>query len=214
MKPPLPLDDRLDRVTQHIIRARLFLDLWFYFEGENTRSRIIETMQDYSEFFRFTPHAYLVSYVIYMAGAFDASQGTISLKHLVSEVMSSGPLNDEDVVSVRTLMAEADPIVNKLRTLRHKAFAHKDAHISYNNVFKIAAITPDQLRELTEIALKVAERLLLARGTQSPILHQSSPRGGGGDDEGVGRSTAIACSRAASNEGCNLEGPVSGGLGV
>jgi hypothetical protein len=29
---PLSLNQRLDRIGQHIVRARLFLDLWFYFE--------------------------------------------------------------------------------------------------------------------------------------------------------------------------------------
>jgi hypothetical protein len=68
---PLPLNQRLDHIGQHIVRARLFLDLWFYFEERVSRRKIIETMQKYSEFFIFTPHAYLVAYVIYMAGVFD-----------------------------------------------------------------------------------------------------------------------------------------------
>jgi hypothetical protein len=58
---PLPLNQRLDRIGQHIVRARLFLDLWFYFEERDSRRQIIETMREYNEFFRFTPHAYLVA---------------------------------------------------------------------------------------------------------------------------------------------------------
>src|SRR5438045_7754184 len=91
---PLPLDVRLDRVAQHILRARLFFDLWFYFEGQGTRRKIFETMDEYSEFFRFTPHAYLVSYVIYMAGVFDKRSDTITLVHLIPEVKKAGSLND------------------------------------------------------------------------------------------------------------------------
>jgi hypothetical protein len=71
---PLPLNQRLDHIGQHIVRARLFLDLWFYFEERVSRRKIIETMQKYSEFFIFTPHAYLVAYVIYMAGVFDKNR--------------------------------------------------------------------------------------------------------------------------------------------
>jgi hypothetical protein len=68
---PLPLNERLDRIGQHIVRGRLFLDLWFYFEEQDSRGKIIETMREYNEFFRFTPHAYFVTYAIYMAGVFD-----------------------------------------------------------------------------------------------------------------------------------------------
>jgi hypothetical protein len=45
---PLPLNDRLDRIGQHIVRARLFLDLWFYFEGKDSRGKIIDSRREYS----------------------------------------------------------------------------------------------------------------------------------------------------------------------
>jgi hypothetical protein len=92
---PLPLNQRLDRIGQHIVRARLFLDLWFYFEERVSRRKIIETMQEYSEFFIFTPHAYLVAYVIYMAGVFDKRRDTISLRPLVREVKKAGQLQGQ-----------------------------------------------------------------------------------------------------------------------
>ena len=44
---PIPLNQRLDRIGQHIVRARLFLDLWFYFEGDSRR-KIIEIMQEFA----------------------------------------------------------------------------------------------------------------------------------------------------------------------
>jgi hypothetical protein len=164
MKKPLPLDQRLDRIAQHIIRARLFLELWFYFEERDSRRAIIETMRDYNEFFRFAPHAYLVAYIIYLAGAFDYRTDTISLFPLTREMKGAGHLKGQDAARVDALLDEAKPIADKVTILRHKAFAHRDAHISYNDVFKLAAVKPAQLRELTEIALKIANRLLLARG--------------------------------------------------
>jgi hypothetical protein len=166
MKQSLPLNDRLERLAQHVIRSRLFLDLWFYFEGADTRPNIIETMRDYNEFFRFTPHAYLVAYVIYIAGSFDTRRGTISFAHLVPQVKAAGHLEGRNAAEVDALMAQAQPVADKVRILRHRAFAHKDAHISYNDVFKLAAVKPDQLRELTDVALRIANRLLLACGLQ------------------------------------------------
>lgn len=157
----LPLNDRLDRIGQHIVRARLFLDLWFYFEEEDSRCKIINTMQEYSEFFRFTPHAYLVTYVIYMAGVFDKRKDTISLTSLIREIKARGHFKEHNAVDA--LMVEAKPIADKVAILRHNAIAHRSSHISYNDVFKLAAVTPYQLRDLTDLALKIANRLLLAR---------------------------------------------------
>jgi hypothetical protein len=167
---PLPLNERLDRIGQHIVRARLFLDLWFYFEERNSRRKIIETMREYNEFFRFTPHAYLVAYVIYMAGVFDKRRDTISLAPLVREVRAAGHLKSPDAATVDALLLEAKPIADKVAILRHKAFAHRSAHISYNDVFKMASVKPNQLRDLTDMALKIANRLLLARGLQDQFF--------------------------------------------
>jgi hypothetical protein len=85
----LPLDERLYRASQHVVRARLFLDLWFYFEEKTTRARIIETMRDYNEFFRFTPHAYLFAYVMHIAAMFDRTKDTISLTRLANEMKAA-----------------------------------------------------------------------------------------------------------------------------
>jgi hypothetical protein len=163
---PLPLNQRLDRIGQHIVRARLFLDLWFYFEERDSRCKIIETMREYNEFFRFTPHAYFVAYVIYMAGVFDKRPGTISLPPLVREVKTLGQLKGQDAAAVDALLVGAKSVVDKVLILRHEAFAHRSAHISYNDVFTMAAVKPDELRDLTDKALKIANRLLLARGLE------------------------------------------------
>jgi hypothetical protein len=163
---PLPLNVRLDRIGQHIVRARLFLDLWFYFEERTSRRKIIETMLEYNEFFRFTPHGYFVAYVIYMAGVFDKRADTVSFAPLVREVKAAGHLKGQDAAVVDALLVDAKPIAEKVIMLRHKAFAHRSAHISYNDVFKMAAVKPNQLRDLTNIALKTINRLLQVRGLQ------------------------------------------------
>jgi AbiU2 len=163
---PLPLNARLDRIGQHIVRARLFLDLWFYFEGRDSRRKIIDTMRDYNEFFRFTPHAFFVTYVIYMAGVFDKRRSTIALAPLIREVKAAERVKVHDFATIDALLVEAKPIADKVAILRHKAFAHRSAHISYNDVFKLAAVRPDELRDVTDMALRIANRLLLVRGLQ------------------------------------------------
>jgi hypothetical protein len=155
----LSLNERLDRVAQHIM-ARLVLDLWFYFEEDRSRREIIETMREYNEFFRFTPHAYLVTYVVYMAGAFETRQDTISLVALVREMKATGKLRGHDEATASSLLSAARPIVRKVAILRNNAIAHRSVSMSYNDVFKLAAVTPGDLRDITDIALKIANQLL------------------------------------------------------
>jgi hypothetical protein len=160
----LTLEERLYRAGQHVVRAGLFLDLWFYFEEKTTRAKIIETMRDYNEFFRFTPHAYFVAYVVHIAAMFDRRRDTISLPRLAKEMKAAGLIQRQEAAEVDALLDKAAPIAAKVTILRHCAFAHRRASISYDDVFKLAAVKPDQLRDLTVVALKIANRLLLARG--------------------------------------------------
>lgn len=161
---PLPLNERLDRIGQHIVRARLFLDLWFYFEGRDSRRKIIETMREYHEFFRFAPHSYFVTYVTYIHGVFEQRRDTINLGSLVREMKAARCLKAQDAATVDALRAQAKPIADKVAILRHKAIAHRSAHIRFDDVYKMAQVKPDQLRDLTDLALKIANHLLLAAG--------------------------------------------------
>jgi hypothetical protein len=123
-------------------------------------------MRKYNEFFRFTPHAYLVTYVVYMAGAFETRQDTISLVALVREMKEMGKLSAEGEATVSGLMSSAKSIARKVAILRNNAIAHRTVSMSYNDVFALAAVTPAELRGITDMALKVANLLLVSFGLQ------------------------------------------------
>jgi AbiU2 len=168
--PPLPLDERLYRAGQHVVLSRLFFDLWFYFGGAETRPKIIETMGEYNEFFRFTPHAYFVAYVVHIAAMFERRRDTINLMRLAHEMKAARLIPVQVIAELDALLAEATPIASKVTILRHYAFAHRSATISYDAAFKKAAVTAAQLRDLTELALKIANRLLMARGLKDEVF--------------------------------------------
>jgi AbiU2 len=161
--PALPIDDRIERAAQLVLRARIFFDIWFYFESRDTRPAILDTMQEYSEFFRFAPYAHLIAFVVSIAAVFDKRRGTISLPHLVNEMKRGGLLSTEAQIEVDKLFTQAEPLSSKVAILRHNAFAHRSAAISYDDIFKMAAVTPFEMRELTDVALKLANQLARTR---------------------------------------------------
>ncbi len=59
---------------------------------------------------------------------------------------------------------------SKLAILRSNLFAHRSISISYEDVFSKAAITADQLRDLTVAGLQVVNLLLVASGLQEQIF--------------------------------------------
>lgn len=186
--PALPLKARIDLVAKHVIRARLFLDLWFYFEEDRSRREIFETMEEYGEFFRFASHAYLVTYVVYVAGVFETRRDTISFDTLIREMKATGQLVGQGE-AVSSLLSSAKPIAKKVAILRNKAVAHRTISMSYNDVFKLADVTPGELRDITDIALKIANRLLLSCDLQDQEF-TDLPR-----EDAVSMMTALARTR-------------------
>jgi hypothetical protein len=171
MASPLPFDERLERAAQLVVRSRIFYDIWLYFEGEETRPAIIETMRCFNEFFRFESHAHFVAFVVHIAALFERRRDTINLPLLVSEMKLTNLLSAECAAEVDTLVSQSEQLASKVIIMRSNLFAHRSATLSYADAFKKAAITANQLRDLTEIALKIANRLMLARNRNSHFFN-------------------------------------------
>jgi hypothetical protein len=168
----LPIDERLERAAQLVLRSRIFFDIWFYFEGENTRPAILDTMNCFSEFFRFDPHAHFVAFIVHIAALFEKRNATINLPDLTRELKQSHLISAQAASAVDALLNQADQLAPKVRILRSNLFAHRSAVLSYDEAFKKAAITPDQMRDLTEIALQIANHLLLARELRDHFFNE------------------------------------------
>lgn len=170
----LPIDQRLYRAAQLVTRSRSFYDIWRYLEDRETLRVTIDTMQCFSEFFRFAPHAHFVAFVVHIAALFEKRKDTISLPRLAKEMKARKLISTKDAADVDTLLKEAQQVATKVAILRNNLFAHRSATVSYAAAFKKAAVTADQLRALTEISLKIANRLLAARGRNGQIFNQYS----------------------------------------
>jgi hypothetical protein len=171
MLNPLPINAQIERAAQIVVRARIFYDIWLYFEGTDTRPTIIDTMQRFSEFFRFDPHAHFVAFVIHIAALFENRKDTINLPRLVKDTIIAAPISTQIATKTKTLLSQAKPLASKAAILRSNLFAHRSATLTYSEAFKKAAVTANQLRDLTEIALAIANHLLRARGLSDQFFN-------------------------------------------
>jgi hypothetical protein len=166
----LPLDERLERAGQLVVRARIFYDLWFTFEDAKTRPATLDVTERFGAFFAFDPHAHFVAFVVHIAALFERRYGTINLQGLAKEAKEAN-LIPAQAAEIDALFDEAAPLVSKVTLLRSNLFAHRSATLPYDAVFKKANVTADQLRDLTDIALKIVNRLLLARGLRDHMFN-------------------------------------------
>jgi hypothetical protein len=152
-----------------------FFDIWWLYNGANTRPDIMATMNQYSEFFRFDDHAHFVSFIVHIAALFDNRRDTISLPRLVREAQSSTRIPATTVDCARPMLTRALSLSGKVAILRHNLFAHRSASLSYGDAFRQASVTVDELRELTETAMDLVNQLLVALG-EPEQLHHTFPR--------------------------------------
>ena len=171
----LTLEERIDRAAQHVVRANLFYQLWWYYEGSATRPAILDTMNRFSDFFRIDSHAHLVALVVYIHGLFESRKDTINFDRLRRDLIKDNRISAPKSAEIELLIEQAKSIASKVAKLRHEAIGHRTASSSYNEVFALAAIKPNEFLELTEIALKIANRLLKATG-QSDQVFRDLPR--------------------------------------
>jgi hypothetical protein len=160
----LPIDERLKEAAQLVSRSRIFLDIWFYFESRDTRRAIIDTMNCFSQYFKFDAHAHFVAFIVHIAALFENRTDTINLPDLARELKQSNLISTQAAADVDALLGQADQLAPKVRILRNKLFAHRSAFLSYDEAFKEAAVKPMQMRDLTEMALKIVNYLLRSRG--------------------------------------------------
>src|SRR5437868_4343944 len=150
MAQHLPLDDRIRTASELLKRARIFFDVWWLYEGQATRSGILDAMNEFPDYFRFDSHAQFVAHIVHMAMLYEGRGDTTNLYALKKELIAR--LDAKALASLDQLFANAQPIEKKVRILRNNVFAHRSARITYDDVFKMAKVTPDQLRELTQIS--------------------------------------------------------------
>lgn len=156
-RPPLAFDTRVDTAAQLATRARIFLDVWWYYDGP-TRGDILPSLNRYSEFFKFDPHAHFVSFIVHLSALFENRDDTINIPQLLSEAVSVG-VRQEVVDRMQARLLRTEAVVPKTIILRSNLFAHRTATLSYDEVFRIAKVTPDELRALSDSSIEVMNEL-------------------------------------------------------
>lgn len=128
-------------------------------------------MNLYSEFFRFDIDGHLTAFIVSAANLIKRRKDTINLPSLASEVLKTYRLSAQDKLMVNELLSSAAAIEPSIMILRNKIFAHRSRFLPYKSAFKEAELTPNQLRDLTETILKLADRLLLAANLKTVVAN-------------------------------------------
>lgn len=145
------------------LRCHTHLALWRVTAGVEGRARHREVLEDHWEHIRFLEDGQLFTAVIELHSLLDANPATINLPHLTEALEAEqGPQP-----LIRQALAEIAPTFAKLRLLRNGVYAHRTKRKAYADMFRQAAITPDQLQELVVMAIKISNELRESIGLEA-----------------------------------------------
>lgn len=137
------------------LRCHAHLSLWRLTAGVEGRTRHRQVLENHWEHMRFLEHGQLFTAVIELHSLLDANPATINLPHLTDAAEAKfGPWP-----LIRRALTDLEPTFAKLRILRNGVYAHRTKRKAYADMFKQAAITPDQLHELVVAAIRISNEL-------------------------------------------------------
>lgn len=174
LKKELPLRERLRTATQLASRTRVFFDIWWHYEGIDTRGEILDRLNVYPEFFRFDIHAHFVSFIIHIAALFEERTDSVNIRKLVEDSARQLPIPTSSKVKIARALVGAKSTIPKISILRGNLFAHRSAKISYKRAFELADVTPDELRALSDCSFQVLDLLAREMSEPGPVHNDSA----------------------------------------
>lgn len=173
--PPIELDRQLEIVTQQVIRASIYFDLWWFYQSADTRPRIVNTLNDFGDFFRFDEHAQFVSMIIHCGAIWDNTNGAVGLVTLSRKILNPKKSISDKAISEKMLKYQSEAAA--LITIRNEAIAHRSATFDYSDAFKRAQLVPGTLPKAMASWLIVINELRAKRN-----LHEEAFSTGPLDD--------------------------------
>jgi hypothetical protein len=150
----LPIDDQITSAAKLAVRARVHCGLWWTTASAEGRVLFHEALDEHWGAWRFVEHAQLVAFMVTIHNLYDDRSGTIRFKELSRQL--GGVATD--------LIAEAQPLADKVRHFRNELFAHRTDKLSYAEVFKRGNISGNDMIRLAEMGVAIAATMLEARG--------------------------------------------------
>ncbi len=153
----LTLERQVDIVARLTERSRTYYDLYKFIEGAEYRGKILDEMNEYVGYFHLQGHVLRYALIVELGALFERKTDSVCLHALLKRVKTHIPHNLH-----QSLAAELDAtalIASKISELRNKAFAHRDASVDFDDVFKCASITLNNIEELIDSARRMVDQL-------------------------------------------------------
>lgn len=115
----------------------------------------VGTMNRYPRFFSTSLHAHFVALLVALYPLYETRRDTFNIPRLLKILDKEDAIAAEALANVEMLYAEAKPLWVKVGILRNKAFGHRSDSFTIDQTFKVAEVTPNELKMLVDLTKKL-----------------------------------------------------------
>jgi hypothetical protein len=137
-------------------------DIWWVYKGSRTRPKYTKTMNRYGLYFQTAIHAHFVALLVELYRLYETRSDTFNIPSLLRLLKTEAQVPSATLRSLDMRYAEAKPLWVKVNILRNKAFGHQSTAHTTAEIFKEAAATPNDLRDLVKKTKKLLNEITLA----------------------------------------------------
>jgi len=148
-------------------------EIWWILVSEEGRKKHFRQMLHYKEFFQPTAYAHIISFVINLYKLFETRKDVLSLKKITKDAERLGFF---DATQIKRESEEVKGIWIKIGILRNKLFAHKNYHLTIEDIYREARINPNQIKRLIELSLIIFNALWRSLGMRPKTIEEFSTR--------------------------------------
>lgn len=149
----------IEDLRQTAVTASLNYEIWWSYKGTDTRPRFVKIMNRYPAFFQTSLHAHFVALLVALYRLYETRKDTFNIPTFLKRLRTSNTLPISKLEEIDALYSSAKPLWQKVSVLRNNAFGHRAATYTVEEVFMLANVSANELRDLIEITKSLLNNL-------------------------------------------------------
>lgn len=157
----------LDELFNMAFEAHSNYEIWWIYVNEIDRAKYLHVLIRYKEFFETMGNANITTIVIALYKLFDKHPKTLNINKIIEDAEKHKFIDSASKTTLNGLINKAKPLWKKITILRSNLYAHRREMLTVKQIYKIAQITPNEIKELMELGLQILNFMRLKMGMKS-----------------------------------------------
>lgn len=168
----LKISDRVLRLEQLALRARVSLDLWIGLHLDTAREPFNNALDSFEDYWRFARSDHEDVFIIRITNLFTQDKRTENFQSLLAAAKKSGEISKDVLVACNAKILALGDLPQRVALIRNMSSAHQHRSIKRNELFSQAKISLNLMTQYSDTALELSSMLL--RGIGYEPISQSN----------------------------------------